>query len=130
MEDYKYCEECLKNDIWKPAELHHIILKSKAKYMSNIKINFKYLCPEHHRLGKNSPHMNREVDLRYKLQLQKDMFSLFEDKEYWTEREIRDKLQTTNSEAKKITKKLLLHKEGYKALDIVIRLMGGMLYVK
>lgn len=130
MEEYKYCEECLKNDIWKSAELHHIILKSKAKYMSNIKINFKYLCPEHHRLGKDSPHMNRQVDLKYKLQLQKDMFSLFEDKEYWTEREIRDKLECTSSEVKKITKKLKLYKEGYDKIQLIHRLMGDMLYAK
>lgn len=123
MEEYKYCTECGCN----VTELHYIILRSKASYMANIKVNFKYLCPEHHR-GNAGPHHNRDKDLEYKLQLQKDMFSLFEDKDYWTDIEIKDKLKCTSSEVKKITKKLRLYKEGYDKFQLIQRLMGGMLY--
>lgn len=119
----KYCEECGRLH----PELHHIIFRSQASYMANIKINFKYLCPEHHR-GNNSPHMNRKKCMEYKLELQKKLFALFSDKEHYTEKEIQEKLETTSSEVKKICKKMMLYKEGYKASDITLRCMGGMMY--
>jgi len=120
-----YCEEC-----GKPyAELHHIIFRSHAPYMSNIQINFKYLCSDHHR-GNGSPHMDKNKSIEYKMELQKKLFKLFSDKQYYSEKEIQQKLKTTSSEAKKITKKLKLYKEGYESVDIVTRLMGGMLYAK
>lgn len=123
--EYKYCEECGSNQV----ELHHIIFRSQASYMSNIKVNFKFLCPSHHR-GNASPHMDRSLDIKYKLELQAKLFSLFKDKEYWTEKEIKDKLDCTSLEVKRITKKLLLSDEGYKKLDLIIRLMGNRLYAK
>ncbi|MDU5117184.1 MAG: hypothetical protein E6223_04260 [Clostridium botulinum] len=120
----KYCEECGKNVV----ELHHIIFRSQASYMSNININFKYLCADCHR-GDNGPHMSKKKNLEYKLELQKKLFGLF-DKDYFTEKEIKEILETTISEARKITKKLKLYKEGYEKIDIIQRLMGGHLYVK
>lgn len=122
MSNYRYCEECGSSI----TELHHTIFKSQASYMANIKINFMYLCPEHHR-GNNSPHGDRKVNIKYKLELQKKLFELF-DKDYFTEKEIKEKLETTSSEARKITKKLKLYKEGYERVELITRLMGGMLY--
>lgn len=119
-----YCEECQKNIV----ELHHIVFKSQAAYMKNIEINFKYLCPEHHR-GNNGPHMNKKKNIQYKLELQKKLFELFGDKKYFTDKDIQQRLETTSSEASKIVKKLKHYKEGYERIDLVIRLMGGMLYV-
>lgn len=124
MEEYLCCEECSKN----VTELHHIVFRSQAPYMANIKINFKYLCPEHHR-GNDSPHMNREIDFKYKYELQKKLFELF-NKAFYTEKEIKDLLETTTTEVRKIVKRLPLHKEGYERVDIVARLMGGRLYAK
>lgn len=121
----EYCEECGRVQ----PELHHVIFRSQAPYMANIKINFKYLCGDCHR-GNNGPHRNKKENLKYKLELQKNLFELFGDKEYYTEKEIQEKLWTTSSEARKITKKLMWYKEGYRGLDIVIRCMGGMLYGK
>lgn len=120
-----FCEECQKNIV----ELHHVIFKSQAAYMKNIKINFKYLCPECHR-GNNGPHMNKKRNVQYKMELQKKLFELFGDKEYFTEKEIQQLLETTSSEAAKITKKLKHFKEGYEKVELIIRLMGGMLYSK
>lgn len=124
VEEYKCCKECNKN----VTELHHIVFRSQAPYMANIKINFMYLCPEHHR-GNESPHMNKEIDFKYKFELQTKLFKLFS-KAYYTEKEIKDALWTTSSEARKITKKLKLYKEGYERVDIVSRLMGGRIYAK
>lgn len=126
MEEYKYCEECGSGN---NIEIHHRVFRSSAPYMANIKINFKYLCSECHR-GGNGPHMNRKKCIEYKLELQKKLFELFGDKEYFTEKEIKERLETTSSEAKKITKKLMLYKEGYERVQLVTRLMGGLLYVK
>lgn len=117
-----YCEECGKAY----PELHHIIFRSQASYMANIKINFKYLCSEEHR-GNYGPHMSKKKNLQYKLELQKKLFKLF-DKDYFTEKEIQQKLETTSSQARKITKKLKLFSEGYERVELVTRLMGGMLY--
>jgi hypothetical protein len=124
LEEYKCCEECNKNI----TELHHIVFRSQAPYMANIKINFKYLCPEDHR-GNNGPHMNKETDFKYKYDLQTKLFKLF-DKTYFTEKEIKEKLETTSSEVRKITKKLKLYKEGYERVDLVERLMGGRIYAR
>jgi len=120
----KYCEVCGRNQV----ELHHIVFRSQASYMANIKVNFKYLCAEHHR-GNEGPHSNRKIDFEYKYQLQKKLFELFE-KDYYKENEIKELLETTASEAKKITKKLKVYKEGYERLDIICRLMGGRIYAK
>lgn len=123
MEEYKFCEECGKNI----TELHHVIYRSQCTYMSNIKVNFKFLCPEHHR-GNSSPHMNRDIDLRYKIELQEKLFSMFSEKGYWTEKEIMDKLECSRNEIKKITKKMFISKEGYEVNELVKRLMGNRLY--
>lgn len=121
----EYCEECGRLH----PELHHIIFRSQAAYMANIKINFKYLCGDCHR-GNNGPHRNKAKNLQYKLELQDKLDKLFGDKQYYTEKEVQEKLQTTASETKKITKKLMWYKEGYKAEDITFRCMGGMLYAE
>lgn len=78
MEEYLCCSVCNRNI----TELHHIVYRSQAPYMANIKINFKYLCPEHHR-GNDSPHMSKEVDFKYKYELQTKLFVLFS-KPYYT----------------------------------------------
>lgn len=121
--EYRFCEECGRNI----TELHHIIFRSQCTYMSNIKVNFKFLCPEHHR-GNSSPHMNRDIDLRYKLELQEKLFSMFSEKDYWTEKEIMVKLECSKNEIKKITKKMFIAKEGYEVNTLVKRLMGNRLY--
>ena len=116
------CEVC---GVW-GTELHHIIYKSQAKYMSNIPINFKFLCTEHHR-GKNGPHMNRETDLQYKKELQEKLQSLFY-KDYYNIHQIRQLLEISKQEAEKITNKLPIHKEGYAKEDLIRKMLGGRLY--
>lgn len=88
-----------------------------------------YLCGDHHRTGKDSPHMNKEKDFEYKYELQKKLFELF-NKDYYTEKEIKQKLETTSSEVSKIVKKLRIYKEGYERLDLISRLMGGRIYAR
>lgn len=116
-----YCEIC-----GRPSEEHHIIFRSQCPCMTNVKINIKYLCPEHHR-GNNSPHMDRKIDIKYKLELQKKLFEIFS-KPFYSEKEIQKALDISEGETRTIVKLLKRYKEGYERTDIVIRCMGGRLY--
>lgn len=119
-----YCEVCGENNI----EVHHIIFRSEASYLSNIKINFKYLCPRCHK-GKNGPHCNYDVNLRFKRELRTTLQNIFNDKNYYTEKELKEILNISSSEVLRIFKSLRKYKEGYKKSDIILRLMGGNLYL-
>lgn len=122
MREDRYCEVC-----GRPyAELHHIIHRSAAAYLTNIPINFKYLCGEHHR-GNNSPHSSHKVDRQYKAELQMKLEVMFT-KDYYSEEELKQILGISKSEIKKLTKKMLIHKEGYRREDIILRLLGGRYY--
>lgn len=119
---YKSCSVC-----GRPySELHHIVFRSQAPYMREVKINHKYLCSEHHR-GNNSPHRNKEIDVKYKKELQKKLFELFS-KEYYTVEEISEILGVTELGAYRIVKTLKVYEKGYERVDLVIRMMGGMMY--
>ena len=50
------------------GQRHHIIFRSQGGL--DIDLNYKYLCAEHHNMGNCSPHMSREVDIGYKIELQ------------------------------------------------------------
>lgn len=110
------------------AQIHHIIHRSAAKYLTNVKINFKYLCLEHHNGGDNSPHRNYEVDKKYKIEYQQKVENLFTNP-FYTEAEVIKILKVSRSSADKILKTLVLHKEGYSREDIILRLLGGRYYV-
>ncbi|HIG0360432.1 TPA: hypothetical protein ACX96Z_002021 [Clostridium sporogenes] len=119
------CEICGRQG----AQLHHIVHRSAAPYMSNIKINFKYLCLEHH-TGNEGPHNNKSIDIEYKLELQKKLFELFQEKDFYTSNEIKEKLETTPKEVRKLVKTLKVNTEGYSKLDLIIHMMGDKLYAK
>lgn len=108
----------------KPGDKHHIIHKAEGGL--DIPLNFINLCPEHHR-GLMGPHRNREIDLRYKLDLQKRLEELFH-RRYYSAMEIRTITQLSNSKLKKFMKTNRLHKAGYDRNDIIFYLMGGNIY--
>lgn len=110
------------------VQLHHVAFRSQAPLLKNISLNFKYLCNEHHQ-GKDGPHKNRYVDLTYKLELQDKLFKLF-NKNFYTEKEIQELLETTSSTARKICKRLRLYKDGYSSKELVKRLMGDRIYTQ
>lgn len=122
MEHERYCSECGSNI----TELHHIIYRSQAKYLTNVPINFKYLCPEHHR-GNNSPHMKKKKDLQYKQELQAKLNIIFCN-QYYTLDEIKNILEISKSEAEKVVNKTPVHKEGFDRMDIIKRCLGGRFY--
>ena len=107
-----------------PADIHHIVHRSEGGL--DIELNYKYLCPKHHR-GKNGPRHSKEVDLKYKLELQNKLFSILK-KEYYSFKEIASELNIPKNTLKRITKNLKIYKEGYRKIDIITKIMGGQLY--
>lgn len=103
-----------------PADIHHIVYRSEGGF--DIPINYTYLCAFHHR-GKEGPHHNKLVDLRYKIELQEKLYKSLPKDYYWP-RELTDILNIHNGQLKRLLKDLKIHKEGYLKEDIIFRLMG------
>ncbi|MGG5463001.1 HNH endonuclease [Clostridium sp. B9] len=114
-----YCEIC--GDY---ADVHHIVHKSKGGLDFNL--NYKYLCRKHHR-SKSGPHRDKVIDLKYKLEMQNNLFELFK-KDFYTGNEVKKMLGLTPGSLKKLTKDLKLFKEGYSKDDLIFRLMGKKIY--
>ncbi|AOR22494.1 HNH endonuclease [Clostridium taeniosporum] len=113
------CEICKKQ-----ADIHHIVHRSEGGL--DIKLNYKYLCPYHHR-GKLGPHHCEETDILYKLELQNNLFYLLKN-DYYKFKKLMTILEVSRNQLKRIVKDLKLYKEGYKKLDIIVKIMGGKLY--
>lgn len=114
-----FCEICNQK-----ADIHHIVHRSEGGF--DIKINYKYLCPKHHR-GKYGPHKSLTVDIQYKIELQNKLYALLP-KKYYTAKEIGRILEIPSNTLKRITKNIKLYKEGYKKDDIIFTLMGNTFY--
>lgn len=114
-----FCEICNEK-----ADIHHIIHRSEGGF--DIEINYKYLCPKHHR-GKNGPHKSLETDIKYKIELQNKLYDILT-KDYYTSKELGLLLNIPLNTLKRITRNIKLYKEGYKRTDIILTLMGNKLY--
>lgn len=108
----------------KPGDKHHVIHKAEGGLETPL--NYIYLCPEHHR-GSRGPHRDLETDLKFKLDMQKNLEEIFSEK-FYTAMEIRKITQLSNSSMKQFMKSNPLHKEGYERNDIIYFLMGGNIY--
>ncbi|MCH3963082.1 MAG: HNH endonuclease [Clostridium sp.] len=115
------CEIC-----GKLADKHHIVYRSQGGV--DFPLNFKYLCPEHHR-GKTGPHKNRKVDLEYKLEMQDKLENIL-CKEFYTLDELVKLLEINKGMLKRLLREYKLYKEGYKSSDVIFRLMGRKKYTK
>jgi hypothetical protein len=120
----KYCEIC-----GRVAEEHHIVFRSKASYMVNVELNKKSLCIDHHK-GNEGPHLNRDTDMKYKLELQAQLFKAFA-QNYYKASEIKEILGLTDLGIYKFIKRLNPNGDkGFSRIDIVMRCMGGKIYAK
>ena len=115
------CEICGAN-----ADKHHIIFRSEGGL--NFPLNFKFLCDKHHR-GKYGPHNDKLIDMKYKLELQDNLYSLL-NKQYYTIVEISKLLDINCRLLKKSLAPYKKYKEGYKKEDIILTLMGGIIYTE
>ncbi|MBL4935390.1 HNH endonuclease [Clostridium sp. YIM B02515] len=113
------CEVCSRQ-----ADIHHIVHKNEGGL--DFPLNYKYLCPEHHR-GKQGPHRNSKIDIEYKLEMQEKLRNIL-NKNFYTMEELIIILELNKTRAKKFFKDLKLFKEGYKKEDIIYRLMGRKIY--
>lgn len=109
------CEIC-----GKKADIHHIIHRSEGGF--DIEINYKYLCPFHHR-GKEGPHHDLMTDLSYKIEMQYELYN-FLTKDYYWSKELSEILGISSNSLKRLLKDLKLYKEGYKKEDIIFKIMG------
>lgn len=113
------CEICGKS-----ADIHHIVYKSEGGL--DIELNYKYLCHNHHR-GKDGPHRNNAVNLKYKVELQ-DKLQTILFKEHYTFVALLKVLNINTNSLKKLVKNIKLFKEGYKSEDIIFQIMGQKSY--
>ena len=105
-------------------EKHHIVFKSQGGL--DFDLNYKYLNPEDHR-GKYGPHLNKRVDLAYKIEMEAKLEKIL-DKDYYTIDELIKILGLKERQAYRAFRKLEKVK-GIKRIDIIFRLMGNSFYL-
>jgi hypothetical protein len=113
------CEIC-----GREADKHHIVHRCEGGL--DFPLNFKYLCKEHHR-GRKGPHKNHNIDMQYKVELQNKLQSVLE-KEYYLIDDLEFLLDIKGRILKRLLKDCRLYKEGYRASDIIFKLMGSRVY--
>ena len=106
------------------ADIHHIIHKHEGGY--DFELNYKYLCPVHHR-GVLGPHQSNSTDLRYKLELQQKLYDILP-YIYYSQKDLLNILNIPSGSLRRLLKNLKLYKEGYLNEDVIRYLMGGKLY--
>lgn len=107
------------------AQKHHIVRRSQGGL--DAKMNYKYLCANHHMLDVNSPHRNIEVLKQYQRELQEQYFSVFDKEEYSLE-EIHQRIGYEHKDLYKRFKTVKINENGlYNKEDVIRRLMGGKL---
>jgi AraC-like DNA-binding protein len=103
---------------------HHIVFRSQRGL--DIEDNLIDLSYEQH-LGNNSPHMNREIDLKLKIDLQKYYYERFPNEEYSIS-EIAKILRKSERYIEKHFRKVKNFAGIYKRDEIIKKLMGGKFY--
>ncbi|GAA0825406.1 hypothetical protein [Clostridium tertium] len=127
MKEDKYCIVC-----GSPfAEEHHIVFRKQQPAMINCPHNKLNLCYDHH-LGKESPHMDRRIDIKYKKELQDRLNGMFSSKEIFTEEEIGKILLVPKKDSYRLIKPSRISVKdnivGYNKKDVIRAAMGGKLY--
>ena len=103
---------------------HHIVFRSQRGLdIERNLIDLSYMDHE----GKNGPHMNKEVNLKLKRDLQKEYYELFPDNEYSIE-EIAILLNKSKKYIEKHFRKVPNFCGVYKRDEIIKKLMGGKFY--
>ena len=106
-------------------EKHHIIFRSQGGL--NFPLNYKYLTAEQHR-GNNSPHMSREIDLQYKVELEQELRHTLTDTHYSID-ELIQILELEKKQAYKGFKQVSKGSKGMEKEDVIFRLLGGRFYL-
>lgn len=110
------------------VELHHIMFRSEVKPLERCRLNFAYLCSEHHR-GTYGPHgsrgayLNRKLKIRFQNELERSWL-----KEYLTKEEINDVLRISEIALSRLLKPIKVTKLGYERESVIRACLGGKLY--
>lgn len=118
----KPCEIC-----GRPGQKHHIVFKSHGGL--NFELNYAYLCAKHHTDGPEAVHNNRDMDMRLKIRLQRELERLFPDDDYHID-EVAAKIRKDRRRLTKRMEKVPHHCGNYRREDIITFLMGGKLYAE
>ena len=120
-----FCEVCGSSYV----ELHHVVYRSENKNLEFCKLNFVYLCPEHHR-GTYGPHGSKGASLNRKLKLEfQNTLEELWDKQYLTREEIKEVLQINDKSLNRLLKRLSLQDDKYIKEDVIRAVMGGKLII-
>lgn len=124
MNEIHFCKVCGKRY---GIERHHIVFKSECKALEHCKLNYVYLCSNHHRgtygvHGRDGNKLNRYLKLDFQNRLE-----MLLDKQYLTREEINEVLQISEKALQKLLKALTLHKSKYAREDVIRACMGGKL---
>lgn len=122
-----FCRECYCSY---GVELHHIVFRSENKNLEKCKLNFAYLCQEHHR-GTYGVHGSKgsKLNKKLKLEFQNKLETLW-DKQYLTREEINEVLQISDKALNRLLKTLSLQKGLYVREEVIRQCMGGRLIVE
>lgn len=121
-----YCKICGNPYV----ELHHVIYRSENKNLENCKLNFVYLCPEHHR-GTFGVHGSKGATLNRKLKLEfQNKLEILWDKQYLTKEDIREVLQISDKALNRLLKTLSLQKDKYVREEVIRACMSGKMIVE
>ena len=110
------------------VELHHIMFRSEVKQLERCRLNFAYLCPEHHR-GTYGPHgskgayLNRKLKIRFQNELERSWL-----KEYLSKDDINNVLKISEIALCRLLKTIKVTKLGYERESVIRACLGGKLY--
>lgn len=117
-------EENYKGVVYDARKASCVIFKSQGGL--DFDLNYKHLTPEQHR-GLKSPHRDREIDLKYKRELQRKLEDLLVN-EFYTIDELVEILGLKRQQANKAFRKYITM-DGIHRGDVIFRLMGERLYL-
>lgn len=118
--EIRFCDQC-----GQPfAQDHHIVFKSECKPMDKCPFNHVYLCQKHHQDHRAGVHHNKKLNKYYKTKVKNKLQELFT-KDYYSEEEIKSKLEIGQNATRSLCKLMWSVKGKYKNEDIIKTCLGG-----
>lgn len=103
------------------VERHHIMFRSEVKALENCKLNYSYLCPEHHR----GAALNKKLKLNFQNELERSWL-----KEHLTKEEVQEVLKIADKLLNRLLKPLTLQNGKYVREEVIRQCMGGKLIIE
>ena len=112
------------------VERHHIMFRSEVKALENCKLNYSYLCPEHHRgtfgvHGSRGAALNKKLKLNFQNELERSWL-----KEHLTKEEVQEVLKIADKPLNRLLKPLRVHKGKYIKEEVIRACMAGKMIIE